>query len=65
MCIRDRLQDDVFDSDSKEDKSNFVNILGYEKTIEILNKYIDELKSILPKETELEEFILKILERQK
>ena len=60
-----QLQDDVFDSDNKEDKSNFVNILGYEKTIEILNKYIDELKSILPKGTELEEFILKILGRQK
>lgn len=60
-----QLQDDIFDSSNKNDKSNYVNILGIEKTKEYLNKYIDEIKRIMPQNTEFSILINKIIERKK
>lgn len=59
-----QLQDDIFDSFNIDDKSNYVNIIGYEETKKRLEEYILKLKDILPKNTELETLILKIIERK-
>ena len=60
-----QLQDDIFDSKNETDNSNYVNILGEMKAKEKLEKYIKELKELLPTNTNLTQFIMKIIERQK
>lgn len=60
-----QLQDDIFDSKNETDNSNYVNILGEMKAKEKLEKYIKELKELLPINTNLTQFIMKIIERQK
>lgn len=53
------MQDDIFDSIDKEDKSNYVNVIGLEKTKAYLNEYVDKIKKLLPKETSFERLVLK------
>lgn len=60
-----QLQDDILDSDNINDKSNYVNVIGLDKTKKYLNKYITEIKEFVPKNTEFEKLILKIIERKK
>lgn len=60
-----QLQDDIFDSIDKEDNSNYVNVIGLEKTKAYLNEYVDKIKKLLPKETSFERLVLKIIERKK
>ena len=59
-----QLQDDIFDSNNKNDKSNYVNIFNLEEAKKRLNFLKTEIYSLL-KEDSLKEYISKIIEREK
>lgn len=59
-----QLQDDIFDKNNKNDKSNYVNIFGLEKCQNLLNSLTYEMLSLLD-ENKLKEYIMYILRREK
>ncbi len=59
-----QIQDDLMDLDNKDDKSNYVNILGLEKTKQVLEKNIIEIRNLLKHNKEFLEYVEKIFIRK-
>ncbi len=59
-----QIQDDLMDLDNKYDKSNYVNILGLEKTKIVLENNILEIRNLLKDNEELLKYIEKIFIRK-
>ncbi|WP_067140034.1 polyprenyl synthetase family protein [Oceanivirga salmonicida] len=59
-----QIQDDLMDFSNKDDKSNYVNIIGIEKTKEVLNEKILKIRNLLKDDKELLSYIEKIFIRK-